>query len=93
MMLFWKLRVLAWVVNIPKRPRRPRAQGTSQYVSQYVICTLNLSLTVIAYICGLWPAISRVTEARPKSDNRLGNINAFLEINDVFVCPNTHLQK
>ena len=48
--------------------------------SHYVICTLNLSLTVIAYICGLWPAISRVTEARPKSDNRLGGINAFLGI-------------
>ena len=51
--------------------------------SQYVIYTLNLSLTVIAYISGLWPAISgvsRVTEARPKSDNRLGGINAFLGI-------------
>ena len=46
--------------------------------SQYVIYTLNLSLTVIAYISGLWPAISRVTEARPKSDDRLGGINAFL---------------
>ena len=49
-------------------------------ISQYVICTLNLSLTVIAYISGLWPAISRVTEGRPKSDNRLGGINASLGI-------------
>ena len=45
-----------------------------------IISTLNLSLTVIAYICTLWPAISRATEARPKSDNRLGGIKAFLGI-------------
>ena len=49
--------------------------------SQYVICTLNWSLTVIliSVDCGQ-PYISRVTETRPKSDNRLGGMNAFLGI-------------
>ena len=50
--------------------------------SQYVILHFELEFDrdVIAYICGLWPAISRVTEARSKSDNRLGGMNTFLGI-------------